>query len=186
MVGAGGAPSASPTAGRGTSLSRLTAAPPGRPYQLPQPQPSPPLQLPSPQAQLSPSTVEASPLLTSAPRNVNVNGNGTGHVVATGRQMTEKARASIACTRCRRNKTRCRNKNDGSPCEACEERGKGRECDYTIASLATASASYPGHRRESATGEIDVSTQIVLHSFLRSITECVPLAVSPDSSRQGR
>jgi hypothetical protein len=144
----------------GGSASRLTAAPPVRAYQLPQPQPSPPLQHPSPQAQQSPSTVEASPLLTPVPPNFN------GHVETTGRHViTEKARASIACTSCRRNKTRCRNKNDGSICEACEERGK--VCDYQTASPATGSGSYPSKRRESTIGEVDVSAQIMSCNLLR-------------------
>jgi hypothetical protein len=132
MVGAGGAPAPNLITG-GSSVSRLTASAPSQHL--------------SPSAQHSPATVEASP----APRAIS------GHVLSAGRHIAEKSRASIACTRCRRNKTRCRNKNDETPCEACEERGVGNKCDYTNASPAVGNGSFGGNRRESAFGDVEVS-----------------------------
>jgi hypothetical protein len=98
---------------------------------------SAPLQHPSPSAQHSPATSRAV----------------SSHVLRPGQHTAEKSRASIACTQCRRNKTRCRNKNDESPCQACEERGKGHTCNYTDAAQA---GSRPGSAFKDA--EVSVPT----------------------------
>jgi hypothetical protein len=105
-------------------------------------------QHPFPPAQHSPATVEASHV-TCAIR---------GHVLSGGRHIKEESRASIACTRCRQNKTRCKNENNQTSCEACKERGVRNECNYTNASPAVSNKNYASSHRKSTFKVIEVST----------------------------
>lgn len=116
-------------------------------------QPSRPVQQSSPQGPQSPSTLDASPMVTpgaSTPK---------GHVDDAGRRIhgADRARASIACTSCRRSKTKCNNKGQGTTCIACAE--KNKFCDY---SNTDASATGVVKRRESTVGDVDVSACCVL------------------------
>lgn len=94
--------------------------------------PSPSIQQ-SPVTQATPSTVGAfgSPLQTPRPLIANVNGNAEA---AGRRQETTRMRSSIACSRCRRSKTKCDNNGirDSSgalaPCKSCVASKK--VCDY--------------------------------------------------------
>ncbi|KAH3952827.1 hypothetical protein HBH98_179290 [Parastagonospora nodorum] len=109
-------------------------------------QPSRPVQQSSPQGAQSPSTLNASPMVTpgaSTPK---------GHVDDTGRRIqgADRARASIACTSCRRSKTKCNNKGQGTTCIACAE--KNKFCDYSNTDASTTGVV---KRRESTVGDID-------------------------------
>jgi hypothetical protein len=66
----------------------------------------------------------------------------------------ERARASIACVHCRKSKTKCNNKGPGTRCDACNE--KNKICDYSNTDASTAAPVVK--RRESALGDVDVST----------------------------
>jgi hypothetical protein len=124
--------------------------------------PSPSVQQ-SPVTQVTPSTVEASrsPLQTPGP----LIANGNGSVEATGRrQETTRMRSSIACSRCRRSKTKCDNNGNRdstgalAPCKSCIQSKK--ICEYPAPQPA---ASNHSQRREStvtAAGE-DVSDMIL-------------------------
>lgn len=123
--------------------------------------PSPSVQQ-SPVTQATPSTVEASrsPLQTPGPLIANLNGSAE----AIGRrQETTRMRSSIACSRCRRSKTKCDNNGNRdstgalAPCKSCVASKK--ICDYPAPQPATSNHS---HRRESVattTGE-EVSDMI--------------------------
>jgi hypothetical protein len=79
-----------------------------------------------------------------------------GHVDDTTRRPHggERARASIACVHCRKSKTKCNNKGPGTRCDACSE--KNKVCDYSNTDAATTTPIVK--RRESALGDVDVST----------------------------
>ncbi|KAF2031979.1 hypothetical protein EK21DRAFT_43906, partial [Setomelanomma holmii] len=101
----------------------------------------------SPLTQPSPSTVEASPLQTPGPSDTN------GFAQATGRRPEGRMRASIACARCRRSKTKCENGGSGTVCKSCAI--NKRPCEYKDApATPTSGGTYQG--RESTTGEVDV------------------------------
>jgi len=171
-AGAAGAPSPGSSAAGESSAQRLATAQP-QPYRLPPVselaanewnrvllppvQHSPPahhslpVQQPSPvtqsQSQYSPSTVDASPQHTPAPPIAN------GYAEAPGPRLepTPRMRASIACIRCRKNKTKCDNRGDrNTTCQSCLR--VKEPCQYSDA--------YAPFRRETSIGEADVSTHI--------------------------
>ena len=126
--------------------------------------PSPSVQQ-SPVTQATPSTVEASrsPLQTQGPLIANANGS----VEATSRrQETTRMRSSIACSRCRRSKTKCDNNgvrdSTGAlaPCKSCVASKK--ICDYPAPQPA---ASNYSQRRESTvtTAGEEVSSRFLFY-----------------------
>ena len=127
----------------GENAPRLTAVP-AYPQQLP---PQSPLsqhqQLQSPLTQLSPSTIKASPQQTPGP----LDAAGGSAEPSAKRGM----RSQIACTRCRRSKTKCENTGQGTTCKACAN--TNRDCTWDH----TAVASTTGSVRRESTADFDVS-----------------------------
>ena len=134
--------------------------------------PSPSVQQ-SPVTQATPSTVETSrsPLQTPGPLIANANGS----VEATSRrQETTRMRSSIACSRCRRSKTKCDNNGVRditgalAPCKSCVASKK--ICDYPAPQPAAAS-NYSQRRESTVTtaGE-EVSSVIPAPSTVIFIT----------------
>ncbi|KAJ8113919.1 hypothetical protein OPT61_g4072 [Boeremia exigua] len=103
----------------------------------------------SPVTHASPSTlgIAGSPLQISRPLIANANGSVEATVR---RQETTRMRSSIACSRCRRSKTKCDNNgirdSTGAlaPCKSCAAGNK--VCDYPAPQPAN---SHQPHRRES-------------------------------------
>ncbi|CAN9190334.1 unnamed protein product [Alternaria alternata] len=125
----------------GENAPRLTAVPayPQQPPPGPQRPPSPPSQhqqLQSPLTQLSPSTVKASPQQTPGPLDA---AGGIAEPSA-----KRGMRSQIACTRCRRSKTKCENTGQGTTCKACAN--TNRDCTWDHAAVASTTGSV---RRES-------------------------------------
>ncbi|KAL7771937.1 hypothetical protein CFE70_001890 [Pyrenophora teres f. teres 0-1] len=81
----------------------------------------------SPLAQLSPSTVKASPQQTPGPLDV-IGGSAEP-------SAKRGMRSQIACARCRRSKTKCVNAGQGTTCEACAN--TKRDCIWDHAAAAT-------------------------------------------------
>jgi hypothetical protein len=132
----------------GENAPRLTAVPayPQQPPPGPQRPSSPPSQhqqLQSPLTQLSPSTVKASPQQTPGPLDA---AGGIAEPSA-----KRGMRSQIACTRCRRSKTKCENTGQGTTCKACAN--TNRDCTWDHAAVASTTGSV---RRES-TADFDVS-----------------------------
>jgi hypothetical protein len=156
----------------GENAPRLTALPAAYPQQRPhQRPPSPPgqhQQLQSPLTQLSPSTVKASPQQTPGP----LDASGGGAEPSAKRGM----RSQIACTRCRRSKTKCENTGQGTTCKACAN--TNRDCTWDHAAVA----STTGTLRRDSTADFDVCHP--LPCLTKSISHC---AYQPSwrSSRHG-
>jgi histone deacetylase complex regulatory component SIN3 len=148
----------------GENAPRPTAVP-AYPQQRPQRPPSPPgqhqnqhphqhQQLQSPLTQLSPSTVKASPQQTPGP----LDASGGSAEPSAKRGM----RSQIACTRCRRSKTKCENTGQGTTCKACAN--TNRDCTWDHAAVASSTASV----RRDSTADFDVRRSISVSSEAQS------------------
>ena len=129
--------------------------------------PSPSVQQ-SPTTNATPSTLGAagSPLQTPRP----LVANAKVKTEATSRRETNRVRSSIACSSCRRSKTKC--DNDGirdangllAPCRSCSNSKK--KCDYEM----TSTGSQPTRRESTATAAGDEvwnrSTPLLASTFL--------------------
>jgi hypothetical protein len=132
--------------------------------------PSPSVQQ-SPVNNATPSTLGAagSPLQTPRP----LGANAKVKTEATGRRETNRVRSSIACSSCRRSKTKC--DNDGirdangllAPCRSCLASKK--KCDYEM----TSTSAQPPRRESTATAAGDevcsLLTSLLASTFLQSI-----------------
>lgn len=112
----------------------------------------------SPLAQLSPSTVKASPQQTPGP----LDAIGGSAEPSAKRGM----RSQIACARCRRSKTKCVNAGQGTTCEACAN--TKRDCIWDHAAAATIT----GPLRRDSTADLDVSHVMLLSSPSIDTSRC--------------
>lgn len=127
----------------------------------------------SPVTQATPSTVGArSPLQTPGP--LYAHGHGSAEA-ASRRHETTRMRSSIACTRCRRSKTKCDNngiRDSTGALAACKSCVAGKRlCEYPAPQPANTSDS---QRRESTVTPAgdDVSAIFLLTSFVMSCIVC--------------
>jgi hypothetical protein len=135
----------------GENAPRLTAVPAysqQRPPQRPSSPPGQHQQLQSPLTQLSPSTVKASPRQT--PGLLDASG---GSAELSGKRGM---RSQIACTRCRRSKTKCENTGQGTTCKACAN--TNRDCTWDHAAVASTTGSV----RRDSTADFDVSHPLLV------------------------
>ncbi|KAL6708497.1 hypothetical protein ACN47E_002760 [Coniothyrium glycines] len=128
--------------------TRLPAVPAYSNHPPRQPQSPSVVQQPSPVTQASPPTVEASPQHSSAPFGANSN----APVGARPKEQPQpRMRASVACEKCRKSKTKCENEGIHSVCKSCANARQPQNCTYATAQPTGSGA--PGRRESTADGE---------------------------------
>jgi hypothetical protein len=72
-------------------------------------------------------------------------------------------RSQIACTRCRRSKTKCENTGQGTTCKACAN--TNRDCTWDHAAVASTTGSV----RRDSTADFDVSHPLLVPLNIQAI-----------------